>query len=71
MKHEVKLSSFSIITTCLYFLVLVALSVYGKASDCFLVELKNKRIYLLGCEDSSQIVDFICSAHDIEASSAN
>lgn len=32
---------------------------YGKASDCFLVELKNKRKYLLGCEDSTKIVEFI------------
>ena len=32
---------------------------YGKASDCFLVTLKNGRRYLLGCDDPQTIVDFI------------
>ncbi len=32
---------------------------YGKASDCFLVTLKNGRKYLLGCKDPNDIVDFV------------
>lgn len=32
---------------------------YGKASDCFLVKLKDGRQYLLGCENPAQIVEFI------------
>lgn len=32
---------------------------YGKASDCFLVELKNGKKYLLGCEDSPAMVKYI------------
>ena len=31
---------------------------YGKASDCFLVTLKNGRKYMLGCKDPQSIVDF-------------
>lgn len=34
---------------------------YGKASDCFLVELKNGNRYLLGCEDAPVMVDHITS----------
>lgn len=32
---------------------------YGKASDCFLVRLKNGRQYMLGCENPAAIVDYI------------
>lgn len=32
---------------------------YGKASDCFLVTLKNGRRYMLGCEDPQSVADFI------------
>lgn len=32
---------------------------YGKASDCFLVELKNGRKYLIGCDNSNAMVDSI------------
>ena len=32
---------------------------YGKASDCFLVELKNGRKYMLGCVDPAEIVEYI------------
>lgn len=32
---------------------------YGKASDCFLVRLKNGDKYVLGCENPSAIVDYI------------
>ncbi len=34
---------------------------YGKASDCFLVELKNGRKYLLGCSNPSEMVGYINS----------
>ncbi len=34
---------------------------YGKASDCFIVALKNGRKYLLGCENPKLIVDYINS----------
>ncbi len=34
---------------------------YGKASDCFLVTLKNGKKYLLGCKNPAIIVDFIQS----------
>lgn len=34
---------------------------YGKASDCFLVELKDGKKYMLGCEDAPAMVDFINS----------
>ncbi len=32
---------------------------YGKASDCFLVELRNGRKYLLGCENAPAMVEAI------------
>lgn len=32
---------------------------YGKASDCFLVTLKNGKKYMLGCKDPKDILDFI------------
>lgn len=32
---------------------------YGKASDCFLVRLKNGRQYLLGCTDPQPMVEYI------------
>lgn len=32
---------------------------YGKASDCFLVTLKNGRKYMLGCKDAPEMVDAI------------
>lgn len=32
---------------------------YGKASDCFLVELQDGKKYLLGCDDASTIVDYL------------
>lgn len=32
---------------------------YGKASDCFLVKLKDGRQYMLGCENPAIIVKFI------------
>ena len=32
---------------------------YGKASDCFLIELKNEKKYLLGCADAPDMVKFI------------
>lgn len=34
---------------------------YGKASDCFLIRLKNGDKYVLGCKDSSDIVSYIRS----------
>lgn len=34
---------------------------YGKASDCFMVRLKDGRKYLLGCENPSEMVDYINS----------
>lgn len=34
---------------------------YGKASDCFLVKLRDGRQYLLGCENPTPIVEFIKS----------
>ena len=34
---------------------------YGKASDCFLVNLKSGKKYLLGCENPKAIVDYINS----------
>lgn len=34
---------------------------YGKASDCFLVKLKDGRKYMLGCENPSAMVQFIKS----------
>ena len=32
---------------------------YGKASDCFLVTLKDGKKYMLGCKDAPEIVDAI------------
>lgn len=34
---------------------------YGKASDCFLVRLKNGRKYVLGCNQPDKMVDYIKS----------
>lgn len=34
---------------------------YGKASDCFLVILKDGSQYMLGCEDPSRVVELIKS----------
>lgn len=34
---------------------------YGKASDCFLVKLKDGKQYLLGCENPAQMVEYINS----------
>lgn len=32
---------------------------YGKASDCFLVRMKNGDKYVLGCENPGKMVDYI------------
>lgn len=32
---------------------------YGKASDCFLVELSNGHKYMLGCQNAPEMVEFI------------
>ncbi len=32
---------------------------YGKASDCFLVRLKNGRMYMLGCRNPRSIVNYV------------
>lgn len=32
---------------------------YGESNNCFLVKLKNGRKYVLGCEDSQSVIDFI------------
>lgn|GEM_PF-5188082 len=34
---------------------------YGKASDCFLIRMKNGDKYLLGCENPSSMVSYISS----------
>lgn len=34
---------------------------YGKASDCFLVTMKNGKQYMIGCQNPSAIVDFVQS----------
>lgn len=34
---------------------------YGKASDCFLVELRGGKKYVLGCEDPGDMVAYITS----------
>ena len=34
---------------------------YGKASDCFLIRMKNGDKYVLGCEHPSEMVNFIHS----------
>ncbi len=36
-------------------------SYYGKASDCFLVTLKNGKKYMLGCKDAPEMVNAIQS----------
>ena len=35
------------------------LAYYGKASDCFHVELKNGKKYLLGCTDAPEMVKYV------------
>ena len=32
---------------------------YGKSSDTFLIELRNGRRYMIGCDDSGEVADFI------------
>ena len=32
---------------------------YGKRNDCFLVELKNGRKYMLGCKNAPEMVEYI------------
>lgn len=32
---------------------------YGNSSDCFLIKLKNGKQYVIGCEDSSEMMKFI------------
>lgn len=32
---------------------------YGKASDCFLVRLKDGRLYMLGCVDPQSMVEYV------------
>ena len=32
---------------------------YGRASDCFLVELKSGRKYMLGCQNPQKMVEYI------------
>lgn len=32
---------------------------YGKASDCFLIEQKNGKKYLLGCDDAPTMVEYL------------
>ena len=34
---------------------------YGRSSDCFLVELKDGRKYMLGCKNAPKMVDYIQS----------
>ena len=34
---------------------------YGRSSDCFLVELKNGRKYMLGCKNPQKMVEYINS----------
>ncbi len=34
---------------------------YGKASDCFLVVLRNGRKYVLGCEEPAEMVSYIAA----------
>lgn len=34
---------------------------YGKASDCFIIYMKNGDKYILGCENPSAMVDYINS----------
>ena len=35
---------------------------YGKASDCFMITLRNGRKYLLGCADSASMTEYINQA---------
>jgi len=37
---------------------------YGKASDCFLITLRNGRKYMLGCKDAPEMVEAIQSQLD-------
>lgn len=37
---------------------------YGKASDCFLVTLKDGHKYMLGCSDASEMVEYLNSKID-------
>ena len=37
---------------------------YGKASDCFLVRMRDGRQYMIGCEDAPKMVDYINSVRD-------
>ncbi len=37
---------------------------YGKASDCFLVRMKNGDKYVLGCENPGEMMDYIISLTD-------
>lgn len=32
---------------------------YGRASDCFLVRLRDGRLYMLGCDNPGAVVDYI------------
>lgn len=32
---------------------------YGESSNCFLIRLKNGRQYVIGCEDSKSVIDYI------------
>lgn len=32
---------------------------YGKASDCFLVRMRNGDKYVLGCEEPDKMIDYI------------
>ena len=34
---------------------------YGRSSDCFLIELKNGRKYMLGCKKAPEMVEYIQS----------
>lgn len=34
---------------------------YGKASDCFLVRMKNGKKYVLGCNQPDKMIDYIKS----------
>lgn len=38
---------------------------YGKASDCFLVKMKNGDKYVLGCDNPQKIIDYIESQKSI------
>lgn len=32
---------------------------YGRSSDCFLIILKDGRRYVIGCDNSADVIDFI------------